>query len=310
MHPATQPSLIQPATGMPTVSLPSTGHDDNPAGSSTAQPSASVPPWRRLAREPLLHFLLLGAAVFVADRLISTQRGDPQTIVVSAAVRQESADLFKSAMKRDPSPADLKILVHRWLDNEVLYREGLALGLDRGDSSIRERVIFKALSLTQSGLSLPQIDRAGLRRWFESRHARYDAPSRLDFMEAVVNIERNAESLGPFVEALNGRGKSEVESSLRVFKDRPRGNLVQGYGEDFTSSLERATPGVWQALPSADGLRVVRLVQVIAGVPAEFEAIEETVYRDWKEDTMSEMTTRAVREMGKKFRVRDEEAAQ
>ena len=261
--------------------------------------------WRHLAREPLLHFLLLGALIFGADRLIAAQRGDPQTIVVSADVRKESAEIFKSGMKRDPSPADLKVLVDRWVDNEVLYREGLALGLDRGDSSLRERVIFTALSLTQSGLNLPKIERDGLRQWFEARHARYDAPARVDFMEAVVNIERSAESLKPFVEALNGRGKSEVESSLRVFKDRPRGNLVQGYGEAFTAALEQATPGEWQALASADGLRVVRLVQLTAGEPARFEAIEEAVYRDWKDDTMAELTTRAVREMGKKFKVLD-----
>ena len=276
-----------------------------PAAQATPQAPASMLAWRHLAREPLLHFLLLGALIFGADRLIAAQRGDPQTIVVSADVRKESAEIFKSGMKRDPSPADLKVLVDRWVDNEVLYREGLALGLDRGDSSLRERVIFKALSLTQSGLNLPKIERDGLRQWFEARHARYDAPARVDFMEAVVNIERSAESLKPFVEALNGRGKSEVESSLRVFKDRPRGNLVQGYGEAFTAALEQATPGEWQALASADGLRVVRLVQLTPGVPARFEAIEEAVYRDWKDDTMAELTTRAVREMGKKFKVLD-----
>ncbi len=279
-----------------------------PAVQPAPQPPATTLHWRSLAREPLLHFLLLGALIFGADRLIAAQRGDPQTIVVSADVRKESAEIFKSGMKRDPSPADLKVLVDRWVDNEVLYREGLALGLDRGDSSLRERVIFKALSLTQAGLNLPKIERDGLRQWFEARHARYDAPARVDFMEAVVNIERSAESLKPFVEALNGRGKSEVESSLRVFKDRPRGNLVQGYGEAFTAALEQATPGEWQALASADGLRVVRLVQLTAGEPARFEAIEETVYRDWKDDTMAELTTRAVREMGKKFKVLDQGA--
>lgn len=278
---------------------------ENPTNSGLA---AADLPSRRLAREPLLHFLLLGALVFGADQVITARRGDPQTIVISADVKKESTEIFKTGMKRDPSAADLKILLERWVDNEVLYREGLALGLDRGDSSIRERVIFKALSLTQSGLNLPKIERDGLRQWFEARHARYDAPVRVDFMEAVVNIERSAESLKPFVEALNGRGKSEVESSLRVFKDRPRGNLVQGYGEAFTAALEQATPGEWQALASADGLRVVRLVQLTAGEPARFEAIEEAVYRDWKDDTMAELTTRAVREMGKKFRVQDEGA--
>jgi hypothetical protein len=266
-------------------------------------------PWRRWAREPLLHFLLLGALVFGADQVITARRGDPQTIVIGADVKKESTEIFKTGMKRDPSAADLKILLDRWVDNEVLYREGLALGLDRGDSSIRERVIFKALSLTQSGLSLPKIDREGLRQWFEARHARYDAPSRVDFVEAVVSIDRTPEGLKPFVEALNSRGKSDVDSSLRVFKDSPRSKLVQVYGEGFAAALEKAVPGQWQALPSADGLRVVRLEQVVPGVPAQFEAIEEAVHRDWKDGTMADLTTHAVREMGKKYRVREAEVA-
>ena len=266
--------------------------------------------WQRLAREPLLHFLLIGALVFGADQLIAARRGDPQTIVVSADVRKESTEVFKNGMKREPSPADLKILIDRWVDNEVLYREGLALGLDRGDSSIRERIIFKALSVTQSSLNLPKVDRETLRQWFAARHARYDEPARVNFLEAVVSIERTPAALAPFVDALNGRGKSDVESSLRVFKDRPRGNLVQGYGEEFTAALEQSNPAQWQSLPSSDGLRVVRLEQLVPAVPARFEVIEERVYRDWKDDTMAELTTQAVRDMGKKYRVRDAGAGQ
>ena len=44
-------------------------------------------------------------------------------------------------------------------------------------------------------------------------------------------------------------------------------------------------------------------------MPAQFEAIEEAVYRDWKDGTMAELTTHAVREMGKKYRVREAEVA-
>ncbi len=54
-----------------------------------------------------------------------------------------------------------------WLDNEVLYREGLALQLDKGDTAIRERVIFKALSVIDASVKLPPVDESTLREWFE-----------------------------------------------------------------------------------------------------------------------------------------------
>ena len=73
-----------------------------------------------------------------------------------------------------------------WLDNEVLYREGLALGLDKGDTAIRERVIFKALTMVDANTKRPAFDEKVLREWFEKNRARYDQPARYNFQEAVL----------------------------------------------------------------------------------------------------------------------------
>ena len=264
---------------------------------------------RRAAAEPLLHFFVLGALIFVADHLLDQGRDDAQTIVVSAAVSKEAREVFAAGMKREPTAADLKILLDRWVDNEVLYREGLALGLDRGDSSIRERVIFKALSITRTGLSLPKIDEAGLRAWFDARRDRYQSPARFDFLEAVVVGDASPAVLTAFAAALNGKGESSTESSLRVFKDRPRPNLVDSYGAEFTEAIEKLAPGRWQPLPSKEGLRLIRLEAIKPGTAVSFEDTKDAIYQDWKDDTMAELTTKAVREMGRKYQVRLDEAA-
>jgi hypothetical protein len=263
---------------------------------------------RRAAREPLLHFLLLGSLVFGADHVLSARRGDPQTLTVGTAVEKEAREIFRAGMKREPTSKEMKVLLDRWIDNEVLYREGLALGLDRGDGAIRERVIFKALSVTQAGLALPKIDEAGLRAWFEARHDRYDVPARYDFLEAVLVGDAMPPALGAFVEALNGKRESAAQSDLRVFRDRPRANLIESYGGEFTAALERLKPGEWQALPSIQGLRVVRLESVRPGSAARFEDMKDAVLQDWKDDTMALLTTQAVREMGRKYALRNEAA--
>ena len=265
-----------------------------------------MPLLARAVREPLLHFVALGALVFGVDHVLNGRGDDPKTIVVSAAVDQESRSIFTAGMKRPPSAADMKILRERWIDNEVLYREGLALGLDRGDSAIRERIIFKALSVAQAGLTLPKADEAGVRAWFESRRDRYDAPTRYDFLEAVITGDSTPPALQGFVAALNGRGKSEAQSDLRVFEGRPRANLVESYGAEFPAALEKLAPDEWHAVPSAQGLRVVRVRAIRPGSAAKFDDIRDVVYRDWKDETTSRLTTQAVREMGKKYAVRIE----
>jgi len=278
-----------------------------PGAASASSTNRTDGPLSRMLREPLLHFLVLGALVFSVDHTLNLDKDDPQTITIAKSVKTEAHDIFTAGLKREPSEAELKTLLDRWVDNEVLYREGLALGLDRGDSAIRDRIIFKSLSVTQSGLTLPKIDEAGVRKWFESKRDRYDTPIRFDFLEAVVTSDRSPEALARFVAALNGKGKIDAESSLRVFKDRPRQNLVQSYGVEFTEAIEKSTPGVWQLIGSTDGLRVIQLEEIKPGVPAEFDKNKDAIYQDWRDDTMAQLSTNAVREMGKKYKIREEE---
>ena len=128
-------------------------------------------PW---LREPLLHFVLWGAAPFALDHVLSSRADDPQVIVISPAVDQEARDLFKAARGREPHADEVAALRRTWLDNEVLYREGLALQVDRGDTAIRERVIFKALSVVDSNVKRPPLTEQTLRDWFEKNRSKYD----------------------------------------------------------------------------------------------------------------------------------------
>ncbi len=279
-------------------------HSQTPSGASGV--SSRFNSWRQhpLLREPLVHFVFLGLLIFAADQVVMAIRGNPQEIIVPVAAQKEAKDAFVAGMKREPTPADMKILMNRWVDNEVLYREGISLGLDKGDTSIRERVIFKALTITQSGLSLPKINEAGLRAWFVTKQGRYDQPARFDFQEAMVLGDRSAERMAAFVKALNSQSLSDVESSLSLFKDRPRPNLVQSYGEPFAAALEKQTPGVWAAVDSREGVRVINLTAIAAGQTSNFDAVKERVFQDWKDDATGQVTQQALQGMARKYRIR------
>jgi hypothetical protein len=268
----------------------------------------SFPKLQDVLREPLAHFIVFGALVFGADHQLITRRNGPNVIVMDAAVDEEARSVFRSAMSREPTSEDMKILRQRWLDNEVLYREGLALRVDQGDVTIRERVIFKTLSLMEANLSLPPTDEAALRAWFEQHRADYDEPQRFDFQEALPLADASGADAAQFAAALNSDAGKDGQGSLRVFKGRPRGNLVASYGEPFAAALESAAPGRWQVLPSADGPRVIRLDAIAPGQKVAFEAVQARVYQDWKDASMQQLRTGALRELGKKYKVRQVEA--
>src|SRR5258706_13493126 len=138
-------------------------------------------------REPLLHFVILGGLVFAADRALVRRADDPHAIVVGADVDREARETFTAARGREPNAEELEALHRVWLDNEVLYREGLALQVDKGDPAIRERVIFKTLSVVDSNVQLPVADEPTLRAWFAAHRDKYDEPARYDFEEAALS---------------------------------------------------------------------------------------------------------------------------
>ena len=266
-------------------------------------------PLRSWLREPLLHFAVAGALLFAVDQALVGRADDPSTIVVGREVTDEAKKLFRASRNREPNADELEGLTRRWIDNEILYREGIALGVDQGDSMIRDRVIFKSLMVVETGLKAPPIDDQTLRTWFDSQRAKYDEPARFDFQEAVLSDDASEATAQAFARSLNAGAPGDAKAGLRLFKGRPLDNLVQSYGTDFATALAQGPVGEWRALPTKDGLRVMRLDAASPARPADFETLRNVVLADWTDATMAQLRTDAVRARGQKYSVRFEAAA-
>jgi hypothetical protein len=282
---------------------------------STPDTPASPAPGERSPlrwwREPLLHFIVFGAVLFGVDHAINGSPDDARVIVVDQAVDQEALKVFKEARGREPNADELYALRRVWLDNEVLYREGLALQMDKGDKAIRDRVIFKSLSMINAGLKRPPVDDAVLRQWFEQNRVKYDEPPRYDFQEAVLAGDASEEAAMAFATALNtgkpGEEKAgDEKAGLRIFKARPHPTIVQSYGPEFAQALQALPPGQWRALRQGDGWRVLRLDAAAAARPASFDTLRGVVLQDWTDSVMAEQRSAAVRQIAKKYIVQVE----
>jgi hypothetical protein len=266
------------------------------------------PPWHRSAwlREPLLHFILAGGLLFGIDRALFARADDPRAIVVGADVDREAIATFKATRGHPPSNDELAGLRRVWLDNEVLYRYGLSLGVDKGDPAIRERVIFKALSVIDSNVKVPQATDDILRKWFEAHREKYDDPARFDFEEAALSGDSSEAAVRAFVEALNGGTPGDAKAGLRVFKGRPHANVVQSYGPELAKALGEWKLGEWQAFPTRDGWRAMRAIARTPAKPAVFEVLRGVVFHDWTDATAAEQRTAAVRTLAKTYTIRHE----
>ncbi len=287
------------------------------SASPTSTPVVDTPPpqartrrtWPGWLREPLLHFILLGGALFAMDYAVNGDVNEERVIVIDEAVDKEALKVFKEARGREPNQDELYALRRVWLDNEVLYREGLALQMDKGDKAIKDRVIFKALSMINAGLKRPPVDDAVLRTWFEQNRVKYDEPARYDFSEAVLDGDASESAATVFAAALNAGSPGDAKAGLRLFKARPHPNIVQSYGPEFSQALEALPLGEWRALRHGDGWRVMRLEAATPAKPAAFETLRGVVLQDWTDAVMAEQRSAAVRVLAKKYAVKTEATA-
>jgi hypothetical protein len=280
---------------------------------STPLPLESVPEartgaWRRAAlgvvREPLFLFLVAGGTLFAIDHQLHP--GDPQHhIVVTADVDEQARATFRAGRGRDPDAKELAVLRQVWIDNEVLYREGLAQQADKGDDMIRNRVIFKELLIVDAGVHLPAMDQPKLKAWFEAHRDKYDEPVRYTFQEGLPPAsERNEAGIRAFVNMMNNNPPASIQADLRVFRGRPRSNLKDSYGEEFATTLDGMSAGSeWRAVQAKDGWHAIHLEEITPKVAADFATIQNVVMQDWKDETAAQMRTAEVRKMGSKYTV-------
>jgi hypothetical protein len=177
--------------------------------------------------------------------------------------------------------------------------------LDKGDDTIRERVIFKALNMVDSGTRLPEWNEKTLQDYFEKNRENYDQPARYDFQEAVLVGTPSESDVRAFVQALNAGTPPDSQAGLRVFESRPYPTIVQGYGEDAARDLQSLALGQWQAVHTRDGWRAMRVQSVMPSQPANFQQMYNVVLQDWTDEVMAAQRSAAVKQMADKYIIRE-----
>jgi hypothetical protein len=260
---------------------------------------------RLLWREPLLHFVLLGALIFGVDAVLHPPPKDEKVITVTKAMRQSFIDNFDEDKSRVPSDAELEKMIESWVASEILYREGKALGVDRGDDMIRDRVAFKLQLLIFDQIRVSQPTEDQLRAWFADNHERFDEQERVGFYLTPPTDEMTAQRQ---LEEIQAQHESEdLQKQTRAILGRPVASLAASFGEGFRDALLALPLGQWKILQSKDGWHVVRLDSRRAGVLASLDDVRDEAVRIWLTDETRKRAWEAVSRLKAAYNVRYEQ---
>jgi parvulin-like peptidyl-prolyl isomerase len=246
---------------------------------------------RRALREPLVHFFAAGLVLFALAQHHRAQTDLYRIVVTPERVRQ-LADGYRAELGAAPTPAALAQLVDHDLDEEVLYREGLARKLDRDDEIIRRRVVQKMQFLEQDLAAPPEPTEAALAAWYQTHRAQYASPPAVSFshiyfadgaqgapaarrralaaLAGLSNATVRAPERGDPFPDLYDYAAFGPEQARRLFGD-----------SELSRRLFEAAPGRWVGpLRSAYGWHLVRVQSAQAGQVPPFAAVRDRVRAD------------------------------
>ena len=224
---------------------------------------------KRLLAEPLVQFLLLGAALFAAYGALDRAAARPEEIVVGGGQIEHLAETFSRFQQRAPTPDELKEQVDRYVREEILSREAIKLGLDQDDPVIRRRLEqkleFIAADLTDS--VEPTEDE--LAAWLAAHPDAYREEPRLSFRQVCLIPERHGERLDADVAALlAGLRQAGATAAIETLgdgqllpqevADATTGAVTAQFGPPFATQLADLPLGEWSGpVPSGYGVHAV-----------------------------------------------------
>jgi len=255
---------------------------------------------RRALREPVVQFLLGGALLFLVHALLADPGSErPDRIVVTEDRVSMLAQAFERTWMRPPSDAELDGLIDDYLTEEVLYREALALGLDRDDLVVRRRMRQK-LEFLNEGLTETSASEEDLRAFHAAHPERFALPSRVSFSQIFVDAPSPAaaEPRAALLLARLRAGEShEVlgDPSLLVpeMRDATPGEVSDRFGSEFAEQLHALPVSEWSGpVSSSFGLHLVRVDRREPGRAPRFEEVRGAVEREWAEEQSREARER------------------
>ena len=247
---------------------------------------------KRWLREPLVHFLLLGAALFAVHAVLSRSAGpEDDEIVVTAAQVQVLTDAFAGTWQRPPTPEELDGLIQEYVREEAACREALALGLDRDDTVIRHRLRQKLEFISEDTTSeaepTPQEPTDDELRAFLAQHA---ADYRIDPRYTFSQEPQDGGSDGP---ALPSR-----------YSDAGEADIARSFGEEFARQLARAPLGQWTGpVTSRFGQHRVRVESRTGSRAPDLEEVRGAVRRDFETARRAQATDRLYENLLRRYKV-------
>jgi parvulin-like peptidyl-prolyl isomerase len=259
---------------------------------------------KNIIRNPLLHFFILGVLIYVAFGSFSVQEySDSQrTIVVSPTTINWLEDTWEKRWNRPPTKEELNGLINQYIRETILYREALALQLDKNDIIVRRRLAQKFEFLTQDLIEVPKPSDEELAVFFNENINKYKIPDSTTFTHIFFDPDKRGDKTLDDAEEskakLNKLDQPPTELDQfgdnfmlqSYYPEKSEQEISKLFGTQFAKEVSELSPGQWNGpVLSGYGTHLVYVNGRNVAQDPEFDNVKELVKEDWSDKKREEI---------------------
>jgi hypothetical protein len=250
----------------------------------------------KLLREPLVHFMFIGAVIYLLYGLFAEPvvEETDKTIVITAGEIQWMQTSWQKRWNRPPTAKEFDGLVQQYIKETVLYREAVTMGLNKHDMVIRRRLAQKLEFLAKDLVALTPPTEAELLAYFAEHQTDYQAPTLYTFTQVFFDPDKRGEATLDDAEkvkaTLIAQGDTIDDPGAlgdglmlqNYYPEKDRAEIQRNLGSGFTDTLVTLAPGQWHGpVLSGFGAHLVYVSSVSQPSPPVFAELRERVIADW-----------------------------
>ena len=258
----------------------------------------------KFLREPLLHFLFIGAAIYLLYAVFAETLPEDtdKTIVVSAGEIEWMQSSWQKRWNRSPTPKELDGRIQQYIRETVLYREALTMGLNQHDQVIRRLLAQKLEFLAKDLVALTPPTDEELVAYFNAHRDRYQEPTLYTFTQVFIDPDKRGDTTLDDAEAIKatliarGDGIEDAGALGDAFMlqnyhpEKDQAGIQKQFGSGFAQSLVDLSPGQWHGpVLSGYGTHLVYVSHISEPSPPVFAEVREQVVQDWTTEKSEEL---------------------
>jgi hypothetical protein len=269
----------------------------------------------QFCREPLVHFLAIGAGFFLLWHFIGDRvTAQPQRIIITPGHVERLAQQWTKTHLRPPTAEELVGLVEQEIDEEVLYREAVAMGLDRDDLVIRRRLAVKMDFLTDDMAAMAAPTDEQLQTFLSQHPDKFAVESLTTFAQVYMNQSQRGEGTPAearrVLDQLNDKAGPDWQTLSdplplpNEYEAAAEADVARHFGRDFPKKLSGLPVGRWSGpVQSRYGLHLVLVRQRIAGRVPPLNGVRDAVLTEWRAVQRQELNANLRRQRREKYAV-------